>query len=111
MIKTESDFNHSIIANKDYGYFQINLINHEDLAKKLNTVIEPLDPYVNINWGTYMLTEIRNRWEKTDGLSNSEIERCVLSEYNKGYTGFITHGEATEYISRVQKAKEFIRSL
>lgn len=111
VIKTESDFNHSIISNKDYGYFQINLVNHEELSKKLNTSIEPLNPYVNINWGTYMLSDILSRWEKIDGLSSSEVERCALSEYNKGYTGFMKHGEATGYISRIQKSKEFIRNL
>lgn len=41
----------------------------------------------------------------------SEIQKSILSEYNKGYTGFKKYGEATGYIARINEAIKFIREL
>lgn len=103
LIETESGFDSEVISStEDYGYFQINRINHETLAGELNTLNEPLDPYVNIEWGTYMLADLYEYWEEK-GIEGESLDHYVWSSYNKGITGFIKNGAAKWYISKIEK--------
>ena len=120
ILKHESQFNANEINGNDYGYMQINKGNHKGLSKTLNTPNTPLNPYVNLFWGTYMLRNLYDTWEK-EGISNESIEgsaftkldRYVLSSYNKGVAGFKKNGEATNYINNVEtelyKINEMLR--
>ncbi|WP_162985733.1 transglycosylase SLT domain-containing protein [Virgibacillus halodenitrificans] len=102
LIETESGFRSTVISDtKDFGYFQINRINHEYLAETLNTRIIPLDPYINIDWGTYMLSTLYDYW-KEKGITGKELDHYVWSSYNKGITGFKKYGKAVQYVSRIQ---------
>lgn len=102
LIETESGFRSNVISDtKDFGYFQINRINHEYLAEQLNTRNSPLNPYVNINWGTYLLSELYEYWGER-GVTGEELDYHVWSSYNKGITGFKKHGMAVQYVSRIQ---------
>lgn len=104
IIKHESNFNPSAISpTDDYGYFQINKVNHEYLAKKLNTPLKPTDPYVNINWGTYMLSQIYDKYERK-GYKGKQLDEIVWSVYNRGERGYQENGIATEYVNGVRKA-------
>ncbi|MEX3623604.1 transglycosylase SLT domain-containing protein [Viridibacillus arvi] len=103
LIETESSFNSNIVSNtNDYGYFQINKINHERLATTLNTPNEPLDPYINIDWGTYMLSDLYEYWTE-QGIQGQSLDHHVWSSYNKGITGFKKYGAANYYISTIEE--------
>src|SRR5699024_2950469 len=79
VIKHESNFNQNAIgSSNDYGYFQINEMNHEVLADKLSTTDSPLDPYVNIEWGTFILADLYEVWSEK-GLVDSELDHSVWS--------------------------------
>ena len=119
LIKHESQFDSKVIGNgSNYGYMQINKVNHKNLAKTLQTKNAPLDPYVNISWGTHMLSELYKTWEK-QGISNevkegeifSKLDRYVLSSYNKGINGFKKYGEATSYINNIEKEYLYLNKL
>lgn len=119
LIKHESQFDSHAIGNgNNYGYMQINKVNHKNLAKILQTKNAPLDPYVNIKWGTYMLSELYKSW-KNAGISNevkdgevfSKLDRYVLSSYNRGMTGFKKYGEATKYIKKVEQEYLYLKKL
>lgn len=102
VIATESEFNYNTVsATNDYGYFQVNKINHTNLADTLNTANQPLDPVVNITWGTYMLADLFNYWSEK-GLVDTELNHSVWSSYNKGLTGFKKYGFAENYISKIE---------
>ncbi|WPQ60008.1 transglycosylase SLT domain-containing protein [Paenibacillus polymyxa] len=104
VMQHESGYNAKEISEThDYGYFQINKVNHENLSKLLDTPNKPLDPYVNMEWGTYMLSNLYNYWE-SKGISGRELDEYVWSSYNKGIGGFRTHGKATKYIKLVRAA-------
>lgn len=104
LIQHESNYNPNAVSyTKDYGYFQINEMNRAELAKKLNTPNSPLNPYINMDWGTYILAELYEYWEEK-GVTGEELDRHVWSSYHKGITGFKKNGEATSYIKKVEAA-------
>ena len=108
VIKHESVFDANVVnETNDYGYFQINLINHEDLSSKLGTSNQPLDPYTNMQWGTYMLADLYSYWSER-GYSGQGLDDAVWSSYNRGLTGFKNNGHATEYIHKMKGAIAFI---
>ena len=79
MIEKESSFRPSVISgSNDYGYMQINIINHEWLTETLG-VTDFLDPYQNVLCGIHI---IAGHLEKTDG----DVE-LALMRYNCGATG------------------------
>lgn len=79
MIEHESSFRADVISKtNDYGYMQINTINHEWLSETLG-VSNFLNPYENILCGIYIIS---GHLEKTDG--NIEL---ALMRYNCGATG------------------------
>lgn len=111
VMEHESKFDPNAIGEThDYGYFQVNIINHEWLAEELNTENKPLDPYINIRWGTYMLADLYDHW-KERGLSGQALDEAVWSSYNKGLTGFKKTGHATNYISKVKESLAMIQGL
>ena len=66
-------------------------------------------PYINLNWGTYLLSELNEHWVNK-GVSNSEgdeilgeLDKYVLSSYNKGLGGFNKHGYAKKYLKLVEE--------
>ena len=102
LIETESGFDYKAIGTTDdYGYFQINKMNHEDLAKKLSTPNEPLNPFINIEWGTYILADLYEYWSG-EGYKGKELDRLVWSSYNKGITGHLENGPAETYVSKIE---------
>lgn len=110
IIKHESGFDpNKISKTNDYGYFQINKINHESLAKTLNTPNDPLDPYININWGTYMLGQLYSKWSKE--YAGKQLHEIVWSCYNLGEFGYKKHGIATKYVKKVNLALEEIKEI
>lgn len=101
LIQHESMFNaNAVNKTKDYGYFQVNLVNHKDLAKNLGTANQPFDPYVNMQWGAYMLSELYSDWAE-EGYTGQSLDEVVWSSYNKGKTGFLKYGHATVYINKM----------
>lgn len=118
LLKHESQFKvDAISSTDDYGYMQVRIINHKRLSNELKTPNTPLDPYVNMNWGTYMLKELYDLWEK-ENIDNTNpetnittLDRYVMSSYNKGVAGFKKHGEATKYIEKVEKELNLLLKL
>lgn len=111
VIQHESQYDpNEISETNDYGYFQINKVNHTDLAKKLNTPNKPLDPFVNIEWGTTMLSDLYAYWQDK-GITGDRLDEYVWSSYNKGIGGFREHGKAVVYIQKVREALTEIRTL
>lgn len=110
IISLESNFNSKLISTtRDYGYMQINKGNHSHLSKTLGTPNSPVDPYINIDWGTYMLGDLYQNWrghnineEVKEGQIFSELDKYVMSSYNKGITGFKKKGMATKYINLIE---------
>lgn len=110
VLKHESQFDvNSVNAGGDYGYMQVNKVNHKDLTSKLKTPNKPLDAYVNMNWGTHLLKEAYSYWENK-GLSGINLEESALSTYNKGLGGFKKHGKAVSYIGKVNNELTFIET-
>lgn len=109
VMEHESKFDPNAIgATSDYGYFQINQINHKWMTDVNNTTNSPLDPKTNIIWGTYMLNWLNEHW-KSKGLSGDALDVAVWSSYNKGIGGYQQTGEATEYISKVRESLELVK--
>ncbi len=95
------------VVSADFSYFQINTVNHCWLSEQLNTANNPLDPYINIDWGTYYLSYL-NRYWRMQGYKGEQLEEAVLSSYNKGITGYRKHGKAVNYMRKVQEAQRFV---
>ena len=111
VLKHESQFNSKEVSKTgDYGYMQINKINHKELSKTLNTPNTPLDPYVNLNWGTYLLQKAYSYWTEA-GKTGRELYECALSTYNKGLNGFKKYGKAVEYIKKVDNEIAYLKSI
>ncbi|MEH6943202.1 transglycosylase SLT domain-containing protein [Bacillus sp. JJ722] len=109
VIKHESSFNKKAKGGTNYGYFQINKVNHASLAKKLKTKVAPYDPYVNMNWGTYMLAGLTNKYKKK-GLKGNALKDAVLSAYNKGEGGYARTGKAVAYIKKHNQCLAYIKA-
>ncbi|PLS18846.1 hypothetical protein CVD28_00145 [Bacillus sp. M6-12] len=102
VIQHESKFNpNALNETNDYGYFQVNAVNHADLAKKLHTDNSAFNPYINMNWGTYMLADLYSYWGEK-GFTGSTLDEVVWSSYNKGITGFKENGHATAYVYKMK---------
>lgn len=111
LIYHESKFEiNSVSPTNDYGLFQINKINHDVLAEKLGTKNEPLDPKINIEWGTYLLCNLYNYW-KEKGISEKELDYYVWSSYNKGLIGFQKYGEAKDYIENIDNSITYLNDI
>ena len=75
LIKTESNFDCTEISNTDdYGYMQINQINHQWLTDTLG-VTNFTDPYQNVRAGVFVLRKLFERYQDTN---------MVLMAYNMG---------------------------
>lgn len=110
VMEHESKFDPNAIgATSDFGYFQINSINHVWLSETLGTPNDPLDPYVNMQWGTFFLADLIDYWEN-EGLTGTALDEAVLSSYNKGKTGFRRTGKATNYIEKVRESYALIQN-
>lgn len=111
VIATESNFNPTIVSStNDYGYFQINLINHKDFASKYETENNPLSPQINLLWGSHMLKDLYDYWSE-QGVVGKELDYYVWSSYNKGLNGFKKYGYANFYISKIEKNLSEIENL
>lgn len=111
LVQNESSFDQNAInETNDYGYFQVNAVNHHDLAKKLNTDNSPLNPYINMAWGTYMLADLYSYWGE-QGFKGERLDELVWSSYNKGITGFRKNGHATKYINNMKMAIQDINKV
>jgi hypothetical protein len=111
VIQHESVFDpNATNVTNDFGYFQINQINHETLASKLQTANDPFDPYVNMQWGTYMLADLYQYWSDK-GYQGQGLSDAVWSSYNRGKTGFLRNGHAVEYVSKMKASVEQINNL
>lgn len=110
IIGHESEYNSQCITDRDYGYFQVNQCNHADLAKELKTANAPLDAYVNLNWGTYMMKNIYAHWSKS-GHTGRDLDELAWSEYNEGVSGLKKWGLANKYIRKVDEQKCFVDSV
>ncbi len=109
LVQTESTFNPNAASRSNFGYMQINRVNHNRLAKNLKTANAPLDPYINLNWGTKMLEDLYRKYEGL-GYEGDKLDRAVWSSYNKGEGGFKRTGEATHYINKNYKHINEIRN-
>lgn len=78
LIQHESSFDPNVISStNDYGYMQINAINHDWLTKTL-AVTDYTDPYQNIRAGVFVLRKLFERYQDTN---------MVLMAYNMGENG------------------------
>lgn len=109
VMEHESKFDSNAVgATKDYGYFQINVINHKWMADMNDTANRPLDPKTNILWGTYMLSDLYNYWE-AKGKQGEALDEAVWSSYNKGTQGYKNTGVASEYVSKVKESLVLVK--
>lgn len=99
IIKLESNFNPNSNSGVNFGYMQINKMHHEKLSRTLGLENKPLDPYINMNWGTSMLAKLYTKFSN-EGYVGDALDRAVWSAYNKGEGGFRRTGEATRYIEK-----------
>lgn len=78
LIQNESSFDPAVISKtNDYGYMQINQINHQWLTDTLG-VTDFTDPYQNIRAGVFVLRKLFERYQDTN---------MVLMAYNMGEDG------------------------
>ncbi|WCK57096.1 transglycosylase SLT domain-containing protein (plasmid) [Aneurinibacillus sp. Ricciae_BoGa-3] len=101
IIQTESTFNPNSVCAGNYGLFQINRLNFTNYAQALGTPVKPLDPYININWGTYELSNLYTYWSKR-GIQGDQLDDYVWSSYNRGLYGFKKYGKMYSYIQHVR---------
>ncbi|WP_180953811.1 LysM peptidoglycan-binding domain-containing protein [Bacillus sp. M6-12] len=110
LIKTESTFNPNALGGSNYGLMQINKVNHASLAKTLKTANKPYDPYINMNWGTYMLSDLYKYW-KGRGLTGTKLDQYVWSSYNRGLGGAKKYGIKTSYVNKMNANVKYINNL
>lgn len=109
IIKEESNFKAKALGGgSNYGLFQINKCNHKMLSSTLNTANKPFDPETNINWGTYLLSYLYEKY--ADTYNDDDLLKAVLSAYNRGEGGFKKYGFAKSYIKGYYKALEVVNS-
>lgn len=78
LIQNESSFDPAVISTtNDYGYMQINKMNHQWLTDTLG-VTNFIDPYQNIRAGVFVLRKLFERYEDAN---------MVLMAYNMGENG------------------------
>lgn len=78
LIQNESGFDPTIISKtNDYGYMQINKVNHQWLTETLG-VTNFTDPYQNLRAGVFVLRKLFERYQDTN---------MVLMAYNMGEDG------------------------
>lgn len=100
LIQYESNFDPSAISiTDDYGYMQINQMNHKELTEILG-VTDYLDPYQNIRAGCFTLRKLFEKYQNAD---------MVLMAYNMGEQGAerlwkqgIFSTSYTEYVFEIQ---------
>lgn len=110
VIQHESGFNpNATNATHDFGYFQVNQVNHATLAQKLHTENNPFNPYINMKWGTYLLSELYKDYE-SQGYKGQGLDDAVWSSYNKGKAGFYKYGHAEGYIYKMKISIQKINS-
>lgn len=110
VIQHESVFDpNATNPTNDYGYFQINQVNHASLSEKLNTKNSPFNPYVNMQWGTYMLADLYTYWSEK-GYHGQGLDDAVWSSYNRGKSGFMKNGHAVAYVNKMKASIETINS-
>lgn len=109
IIRLESGFNEKNVSGNTYGYFQIHEMHHNKLASRHNTAPAPLDPYINIKWGTSLISDLYRTFE-SEGLTGDKLDRAVLSAFNKGEGGFRRTGEATKFINIYNNNLNWINS-
>jgi LysM repeat protein len=110
LIKTESTFNPNARGGSNYGLMQINKVSHADLSRKLKTANKPYDPYVNMNWGTYMLADLYKYW-KGRGLTGAKLDQYVWSSYNRGLGGAKKYGLKASYVNKMNSNVIYINKL
>lgn len=110
LIQTESTFKPNARGGNNYGLMQINKVNHASLTKKLKTANKPYDPYVNMNWGTYMLADLYKYWEGR-GLTGAKLDQYVWSSYNRGLGGAKKYGLKTSYVNKMNSNIKYIKNL
>lgn len=109
LVRHESGFNPDSNNGTTFGYMQIHKMRHEKLSKQLKTANAPLNPYINLNWGTKMLEDLYRTFEK-EGYKGDKLDRAVWSAYNKGEYGFRNTGEATAFINRNYKHIKWVEN-
>lgn len=109
IIKYESNFKAKALGGgSNYGLFQINKCNHKKLSSALKTANTPYDPKTNINWGTYLLSCLYEKYSSS--YTGEDVLKAVLSAYNRGEGGFAKYGFATSYIKGYNKALAAVNS-
>ena len=108
VIKHESNFKAKAKGGSNYGLFQINKVNHKHLTKVTKTKNSPYDVKVNMNWGTYMLSDLKKKYAKK-GYKGTALREAYLSAYNRGEGGFAKYGKATAYIKRHNQAYNVVK--
>ena len=102
VIQVESDFDKELVSStNDYGYMQINKMNHAELTKVLG-VTDYLDPEQNMRAGCYIFRKLFEKYQQPN---------LVLMAYNMGETGAkrlwregIYETEYTQKVFAAQKA-------
>lgn len=105
IIAAESDFNTDLISDEnDYGYYQINQIHHDSLSTYLDTRNAPLDPIINIAWGTHMLDDYYMYWEEK-GLEGQKLNHYVWASFHQNSYGINdkTILQSAAYIETLEK--------
>lgn len=87
LIKTESDFNSTLISEtNDYGLMQINRQNFDWMSKELKEEFGISfnwdDPYDNVTAGIYYLSKVKKEWVNT--YSGDALQNVTLLAYNMG---------------------------
>lgn len=78
VVQVESDFDKELVSStNDYGYMQINKMNHAELTKVLG-VTDYLDPEQNMRAGCYIFRKLFEKYQQPN---------LVLMAYNMGETG------------------------
>jgi hypothetical protein len=109
IIRHESNFNEKALGGgSNYGLFQINKCNHKTLSATLKTENTPFDAKTNINWGTYLLSCLYEKYESS--YTDEDLLKAVLSAYNRGAGGFAKYGFAKSYIKEYYEALEVVNS-
>lgn len=102
LIEQESTFRADIVSkSNDYGYMQINKINHQWLTETIG-ITDFLDPYQNMRAGCFILRQLFEKYQDAD---------LVLMAYNMGENGAsklwqqnVFSTQYTEKIFRYQEA-------